>query len=46
MREEQFKELYLHSIQDKYNFLTIINHNSLKGKLLIRKNWNVNLSLS
>lgn len=46
MREDQFKELYLHAIQDKYNFLTIINHNSLKGKLLIRKNWNVNLSIT
>ena len=46
MTEDQFKELYLHAIQDKYNFLTIINHNSLKGKLLIRKNWNTNLTIS
>ena len=46
MTEDQFKELYKHAIQDKYNFLTIINHNSLKGKLLIRKNWNTNLTIS
>lgn len=45
MNEDQFKELYLHATQDKYNFLTVITHNALKGKLLIRKNWNVNLSI-
>jgi len=43
--EDQFKELYQHSTQDKFNFLSIITHNALKGKLLIRKNWNINLSL-
>jgi len=43
MNEEQFKELYLHSTNEKYNFISIINHNALKGKLLIRKNWNINL---
>ena len=45
MKEDQFKELYAHSSQEKYNFLTIISHNGLKGKLLIRKNWNINLSI-
>jgi hypothetical protein len=46
MTEDQFKELYKHAIENKFNFLTVINHNSLKGKLLIRRNWNVNLTLS
>ena len=46
MLEEQFKELYQHATDEKYNFLCIISHNALKGKLLIRKNWNVNLSLT
>lgn len=45
MLEEQFKEFYLHSTNEKFNFLTIISHNALKGKILIRKNWNVNLHL-
>lgn len=45
MLEEQFKELYLHSSQEKWNFLTIINHNALKGRLLIRRNWNINLTI-
>lgn len=45
MKEEQFKELYDHSSQEKFNFLTIISHNGLKSKLLIRKNWNINLSI-
>lgn len=46
MTEDQFKELYQHATEQKFNFLCIITHNALKGKLLIRKNWNVNLSLS
>lgn len=45
MLEEQFEELYKHSTAEKFSFLTIMSHNSLKGKLLIRKNWNINLSL-
>jgi hypothetical protein len=45
MNEEQFKEMYLHSSKEKFNFLTIMSHNALKGKILIRKNWNINLSL-
>lgn len=46
MLEDQFKELYLHSTQEKFNFISIVSHNALKGKLLIRKNWNINLRLS
>ncbi len=46
MLEEQFQELYKHCTQEKYNFLTVISHNKLKGRLLIRKNWNVNLRLN
>jgi hypothetical protein len=46
MLEDQFQELYKHSTQEKYNFLTVISHNKLKGQLLIRKNWNVNLKLN
>ena len=46
MVEDQFKELYLHVINEKYNFLTIITHNALKGRLLIRKNWNIDLTLT
>lgn len=46
MLEDQFKELYLHATQEKFNFLTIISHNALKGKILIRKNWNINLYLN
>jgi hypothetical protein len=46
MLEEQFQELYRHCTQEKYNFLTVISHNKLKGRLLIRKNWNVNLKLN
>ena len=46
MLEDQFEELYKHSTEEKFNFLTTISHNSLKGRLLIRKNWNVNLSLT
>jgi hypothetical protein len=45
MLEDQFQELYKHATQEKFNFLTIMSHNSLKGKLLIRKNWNTSLSL-
>ena len=44
--ENQFKELYLHSSKEKFNFLAIIAHNALKGRLLIRKNWNINLKIS
>jgi hypothetical protein len=43
--EDEFKELYLHSTAEKHNFLTIISHNGLRGKISIRKNWNVNLSI-
>ena len=46
MLEEQFQELYKHCTEEKYNFLTVISHNKLKGRLLIRKNWNVNLKLN
>lgn len=46
MKEEQFKELYEHSSQEKFNFLTMISHNALKGKILIRKNWNINLNIN
>ena len=46
MNEDQFKEMYLHSSKEKFNFLTIISHNALKGRLLIRKNWNINLKLT
>ena len=46
MLEEQFEELYKHSTQDKFNFLTVISHNALKGRLLIRKNWNINLNIN
>ena len=45
MLEDQFQELYKHATQEKFSFLTIMSHNSLKGKLLIRKNWNTSLSL-
>jgi len=44
--ENQFKELYQHSSKEKFNFLTIIGHNALKGRLLIRKNWNINLKIN
>ncbi len=43
--EEQFQEFFKHATADKLNFLTIMSHNSLKGKLLIRKIWNTSLSL-
>jgi len=46
MLEEQFKEFYLHATDQKFNFLTIISHNALKGKILIRKNFNINLDLN
>ena len=46
MLENQFEELYQHSTKEKFNFLTIMTHNSLKGKLLIRRNWNVNLTIT
>ena len=46
MLEDQFKEMYLHSTKEKFNFLSVISHNSLKGKMLIRKNWNVNLKIN
>jgi hypothetical protein len=45
MSEEKFKELYLYSTNEKYNFLSVISHNMLKGRLLIRKNWNINLKI-
>lgn len=43
--EDQFKELYLHSTNERFNFLSIISHNALKGRIVIRKNWNINLLL-
>lgn len=46
MLEDQFKELYLYSTKDKFNFLSITSHNSLKGKINIRKNWNINLKIT
>ena len=46
MLEQQFEELYKHSTEEKYNFLSIISHNSLKGRLLIRRNWNINLKIN
>jgi hypothetical protein len=46
MDGDQFKEMYLHSSKEKFNFLTVISHNALKGRLLIRKNWNINLKLT
>ena len=45
MKKEQFKEVYLHSTNENFQFLTIISHNALKGRMLIRKNWNINLSI-
>jgi len=45
MKKEQFKEIYLHATQHKFNFLTIISHNALKGRMIIRKNWNINLTI-
>lgn len=46
MNEDQFKELYTHATEDKYNFLTVISHNALKNKIQVRKNWNTILSLT
>ena len=46
MLEENFEELYKHATQEKFNFLTILSHNSLKGRMLIRKNWNINLTMT
>jgi len=46
MLEEQFEELYKYSTEEKFNFLSVISHNSLKGRLLIRKNWNINLKIN
>jgi hypothetical protein len=46
MLENEFKELYSHATQDKFNFLTVISHNALKGRLLIRKNWNIDLNIN
>jgi hypothetical protein len=45
MKKEQFKEVYLYATKEKFNFLTIISHNALKGRMIIRKNWNVNLTV-
>ena len=42
MTETQFIELYKHSTDAKFNFLTIIQ--SKKG-LIIRRNWNTNLKI-
>jgi hypothetical protein len=40
MLESQFEELYKYSTAEKFGFLTIMTG---KGKLIIRKNWNINL---
>ena len=45
MLEQQFKEMYLHSTKEKFNFLTIINHNGSKGRIEVRRGWNVNLRI-
>jgi hypothetical protein len=46
MNEDQFKELYKHATEEKFNFLTVISHNALKNKIQVRKNWNTILTLS
>jgi hypothetical protein len=46
MNEEQFKELYIHSKKEKFNFLSIVSHNALKGRMLIKKNWNINFKIN
>jgi hypothetical protein len=46
MNEEPFKEMHLHSSKEKFNFLTVMSHSALKGRLVIRKYWNRNLSLT
>lgn len=43
--ENEFEELYKHSIQERFGFLTIMSHNALKGHILIRKGWNINLKI-
>ena len=42
---QEFEELYKYSSKDKFSFLTIINHNGAKGKIEIRKRWNINLKI-
>lgn len=37
--ENEFEELYKHSTQERFGFLSI----NTKGGLIIRKNWNINL---
>lgn len=37
--ENEFEELYKHSTQERFNFLTIMT----KGNLTLRRNWNINL---
>lgn len=39
--ENQFEELYKHSTEERFGFLTIMT----KGGLQLRKGWNINLSL-
>lgn len=39
MKEDKFKELYEHSSQEKFGFLTILT----KGNTNIRKGWNIDL---
>ena len=45
LKQNDFEEIYKHSTAEKFGFLTIISHNGLRGKLIIRKNWNINLSI-
>jgi hypothetical protein len=39
--EEEFEELYKHSTQERFNFLTIMT----KGNLTLRRNWNTDLKI-
>lgn len=43
MTEEVFQEMYLHATSERFGFLTILSHNSLKGRIIIRKGFNINL---
>lgn len=43
MLEKQFEELYKHSTQERFDFLTIMTS---KAGLKIRKRWNVNLKIN
>jgi len=43
MTEEVFQEMYLHATAERFGFLSILSHNSLKGRIIIRKGFNINL---